>query len=287
MRHYKKSHKQKVYKMKGCSKKTRKNHLGGSCNNNPKLNIDLAYSTNNSVRSYPSPYLAYTGQKGGKTNLSCGGPSNLAYSGPNFPTTINTNTNTNSLNPAYPSTGPTPMSQNWLNSQSQQRGGQGRKHRHDCKCSSCKKQMYQRGGCGCGNSLFQTGGTALPFGDTPSIGYPNGLLGKAWTPATSGWPGVDGVSGDRNYLEYNTYKPVDISRQMVATGANPPFSVGGGKNKNRNQQQTGGSNFLYQDMINLGRQFSYNVGSAYNALNGYASPVNPLPWKDQLVGSKF
>jgi hypothetical protein len=55
--------------------------------------------------------------------------------------------------------------------------------------------------------------------------------------------------------------------------------VGGGK-----RRQNGGtlSNFLGQDLINLGRQFQFGVGSAYNALAGYSSPINPMPWKDQL-----
>jgi hypothetical protein len=48
--------------------------------------------------------------------------------------------------------------------------------------------------------------------------------------------------------------------------------------------QKGGtlSNFMTQDFINLGRQFQFGLGSAYNALAGYPSPVNPLPWKDQF-----
>jgi hypothetical protein len=46
------------------------------------------------------------------------------------------------------------------------------------------------------------------------------------------------------------------------------------------------SNFIGQDLINLGRQFQFGLGTAYNALAGQASPVNPLPWKDQLTNSK-
>ena len=37
-----------------------------------------------------------------------------------------------------------------------------------------------------------------------------------------------------------------------------------------------------QDLLNLGRQFNFGIGSAYNALAGYSSPINPLPWKDQF-----
>jgi len=54
----------------------------------------------------------------------------------------------------------------------------------------------------------------------------------------------------------------------------------GGKKK----RQRGGtlSNLLSQDLINLGRQFQFGIGSAYNALAGYSAPVNPMPWKDQF-----
>jgi hypothetical protein len=104
-------------------------------------------------------------------------------------------------------------------------------------------------------------------------------VGSPWTPSIGGWPGVDGVPGDSNYYPVNTYNN-DISRQMVDVGANKPFlNMKGGKKK-----QKGGtlSNFMGQDLINLGRQFQFGVGSAYNALAGYSAPINPMPWKDQF-----
>ena len=53
------------------------------------------------------------------------------------------------------------------------------------------------------------------------------------------------------------------------------------KNKNKSKKQRGGalSNFLYQDLVNVGRQFQYGVGTTYNALRGFDSPVNPMPWQ--------
>jgi hypothetical protein len=68
---------------------------------------------------------------------------------------------------------------------------------------------------------------------------------------------------------------------MISTGAQPPFSIGGSR---KSRKQKGGtlSNFIAQDFINLGRQFSFGLGSAYNALTGYAPPTNPMPWKGQL-----
>jgi hypothetical protein len=119
----------------------------------------------------------------------------------------------------------------------------GTRHRLACKCSSCKTKR--------GGSMK---------GGNPGIPYPDGLVGKPWTPSISTWPGVDGIQGDRNYLALNNYH-TDPQTAMIYTGANPPFSIGGGKGRTRKQR---------------------GVGSAYNALAGYSSPVNPMPWKDQL-----
>ena len=272
MSNRRKTHKQKLYKMKGCFNKTSKNYLGGYSSD-----INLAYPSNN-VQTVPNPFLAYTGKGGSICNDIISSSNNLAYT-----------KNINGSNPAYPSTGPVSTGFNFLNPQGIQHGGGcgcglqmggscgatcglmsgGGRHRKNCKCSMCK----MKGGSNNSNN---------------GIPYPNGLVGNSWTPSIQGWPGVDGISGDRNYLSYNTYSPIDISRQMINTGANPPFSVGGkGKKGNKNMKQRGGvmSNLLSQDLINLGRQFQHGFGSAYNALAGYPAPVSPMPWKDQLQNS--
>ena len=257
----------KKNRMKGCSKKTRKNYLGGSGD------INLAY-TGNKIPTIPNPFLAYTG-KGG------------AY-GSNL-TPLAMPANTNGYNKTLPNTGPVHMgtpATPFLNPQimrggcgcglpvmsggKRKKGGcgpsctvGGNNHRIGCKCSSCKNVGKQ-------------------FGGNPGIPYPNGLTGEPWTPSTEGWPGVDGVQGGRNFIAPNNYN-TDVQTAMISTGAQPPFSVGG----KRTKKQRGGAldNFLGQDLINLGRQFNFGLGSAYNALAGYASPVNPLPWKGQLSNS--
>jgi hypothetical protein len=256
----KNSRKQKVYRMKGCSK-TRKNYLGGS------PDAHLAY-TGKPVFSLPNPNLAYTG-------------------GANIPI------NTNATNPAYPNTGPVAGANTIFNNSSPQLGGSqlggcgcaapliggsrktqggsdpifipafmvgGKKtHRTGCRCSDCKSHHKMKGG-------------------NKGIPYPDGLVGSPWKPSISSWPGVNGIPGDSNYYPVNTYIN-DISRQMVDVGANRPFlNMKAGKGKTRKQK--GG--FLGQDLINLGRQFQFGVGSAYNALAGHSSPVNPMPWKDQI-----
>jgi len=165
-------------------------------------------------------------------------------------------------NSAYPAKDP-PPGFNFINSQSTQRGG------FNC-------------GIKIGGGKKMTGGSG-----NNGIPYPNGLVGSGWTPAISGWPGVDGIDGNRNYLELNKY-PTDPQTSMINVGAQPPFTGGSKKRKNvkkgKKMVQKGGalSNFFFQDLINLGRQFQYGVGSTYNSLTGYPSPVNPMPWKGQL-----
>ena len=71
---------QKIYKMKGCFKKTRKSKMGGSGD------VNLAY-TGKPIVSIPNPFLAYTGRGHG------GGGRYI---------------NTNASNPAQPNNGPIP-----------------------------------------------------------------------------------------------------------------------------------------------------------------------------------
>jgi hypothetical protein len=280
---------QKVYRMKGCSKKTRKNYLGGT------PDTPLAY-TGKYHPPLHNPFLAYTG-KGGTCNE-------------NLTTNTNIPLNTNANDKTIPNTGPpVGIPTSMTNQAGPQKGGNcgcggipilsggkskkkiggncgalcgmsytaGGSHRIGCKCSTCK--------------VKQTGGN-------PGIPYPAGLAGSPWNSDISSWPGVDGIQGNRNYSALNTY-PTDVQTEMISPGSNPPFVVGGKKIKGGNQlnyrlspiggkrgtrKQNGGtlSNFLTQDLINLGRQFQFGLGSAYNGLAGYASPINPLPWKGQL-----
>ena len=201
---------------------------------------------------------------------------NLAYPSNNVPTVPNPHlAYLGGKSSAYPNPGPAPGGFNFLNPQGTQRGG-------SCSCSLVGGQRMKGGSCPmCLAPL--SGGQRMKGGSgNNGIPYPNGLVGSPWTPASSGWPGVDGISGNNNYLALNKY-PVDPQTAMVATGANPPFSIGG-RRKRRSKKQKGGnlSNLFSQDVINLGRQLQFGVGSAYNGVTGYAAPVNPLPWKGQL-----
>ncbi len=182
---------------------------------------------------------------------------NLAYTGKEG------SLNVNAENPAYPNTGPVPSGNLFFTSSNPQKGGTcstctsvpvagnmigGVRHRNECKCSSCK---YRGGGAG----LMLGGGS--------------GFVGSSWTPSKP---------EGGNHYEMNPYN-VDPQTSMLT---NPPLKGG------RKRKQKGGtlSNFMTQDLINLGRQFQFGIGSAYNALAGQTAPVNPLPWKDQMIHNK-
>ena len=204
----------------------------------------------------------------------------LAYPSNNVPTVPNPH-----LAYTHPASGPPAGGFNFLNPTNSIKGGASQKGGY---CPTCNTAgALQSGGCCGACSTSMLGGAG-----NNGIPYPNGLAGSPWTPASSGWPGVDGVSGNRNYIAVNEYK-VDPQTAMIATGANPPFSIGGRRGrkqkggKQRGGKQKGGttSNFLSQDLINLGRQFQYGLGSVYNGMLGYSAPVNPMPWKGQLQNS--
>jgi hypothetical protein len=260
-----KSRRQKLYKMKGCST-TKKNYLGGS---KSAGDINLAYPATN-VHTVPNSNLAYTG-KNPYSFLHKGGAANLG----SLPSNIN------GVNKGMPNIGPKTggLGTPFMNNVAPQRGGTcgtcsspfplmkgGKKHRVTCKCKRCKMLRKSQ------------------YGGNPGTPYPGGAVGQPWTPSVGGWPGVGGVQGDSNYFSLNTYKGGDPQTAMISTGAQPPYSVGGRKGTRRRNQKGGFgfTNLLAQDFVNVGRQFQYGLGSAYNALAGYSPAANPLPWKGQL-----
>ena len=115
-------------------------------------------------------------------------------------------------------------------------------------------------------------------------GDANGMVATPWTPNVNGWPGVNNTTGSGNYYVQNKFNQGDPQTSMKDVGANPPYTYLVGKSRTKKRKQRGGtlSNFFAQDLVNLGRQVQFNMGSAYNALAGYNAPVNPLPWKDQM-----
>jgi hypothetical protein len=217
--------------------------------------------------------------RGGRRTKKYRGGSSLAYPSSNVPTVTNTNLAytgkpTVDLSRAYPAQAPAAGGFNFLVPQTG--GAKMRhilstcKHRRGCKCSICKSKKQ---------SKKKRGGS---YQSNNGLPYPNGLLGSPWTPNATTWPGVDGIAMNNNHLAYNKYAPVDISRQMLDVGAQPPFTYKGGK-KSTSKKGGGISNLMFADLKNLGNMVPYNLGTTYNAINGYATPVNPLPYKDQLT----
>lgn len=174
-------------------------------------------------------------------------------------------------------------------------------HNKSKSCRRCKRG----GGCGC--SLFKKGGKGLEI--MPAVikggschscqlmkggsGVPAPLVGAPWSPEISGWPGVQGVAGQTNYLAMNQY-PVDLQTNGMMSSAtqndltnaslvgrsNSTASMVGGRHTRRRRTRGGG--LIPQDLVNFGRTFSYGLGSAYNSLAGLPQSPSPLPYKDQL-----
>lgn len=181
------------------------------------------------------------------------------------------------------------------------------------KCPYCKKYIHgtnhltrkrkRKGGAGCGpfgcpisplswNAMqsiktSQTGGvcgasmcgtTNITTSQNGGVTMPGPFVGSAWTGKVADWPGVNGVGSDKNYNTYNTYTPVDISRQMRLNDT----QVGG---KYKRRRYKGGSTLMKDDLVNLGRDFMYKANSVYNTLNGYPAPIDPAPYKGHFAHS--
>ncbi len=137
----------------------------------------------------------------------------------------------------------------------------------------------------CGQRPVQSGGNFFK-----QIGpMPGPTIGKPWGPDLK-WPAMNGVGSDRNYFKpYNTNNDPQQQMSMNGAGYLTKNSMVGGyrydKKSNSDSHSKRGGGLIPQDLVNLGRDFSYNFKSAYNALNGYKAPVDPSPYKGQLTGS--
>ena len=175
-------------------------------------------------------------------------------------------------------------------------------------CSSTKtmgkrSRISRRGGsCGCGMPFggkgpAMKGGNAgcamcLKGGSTLSPYPPQpAFVGAPWKADISNWPGVAGQDGVTNHFSLNKYVPYDPVADVMQERAGSLFLgeyTGGRKKKSNKSKKMSkmskkrGGGFIPQDLVNFGRTFTYGLGSAYNSINGYAQPVNPLPYKDQL-----
>lgn len=256
----KKTRKQKIYVMRGCSNKTKSckhkhnkvfsslgaqscPYCGPNCHCGPNCNC-----------SHPCPgncYLNNKKIKGGSGCGSCGCP--IAP------------LSTKAMNQFVGGTSSSPLDYKPILGIGQNGG----------TCSTC----------------LQLGGNFFK----PASSIPGPEVGSAWGTSINKWPGVNGVQGDRNFLDnYDLTKDPQLQMSMNDAGYKNLNSITGGYkyiNRNRNKSSSiskksmkaGG--LIPQDLVNLGSDFSFNLKSAYNALNGYKGPVNPLPYKDQLSHS--
>ena len=159
------------------------------------------------------------------------------------------------------------------------------------------------GGCGCSAKLIGGGrmaGMSVPPAMGGGGGIVNPFVGNAWAANAGRWPGVQGIAGVTNHFSpYDVTKDPNLQSiserdggifpQPVWTGGRrhhiPASATTGGKRMSKRMRKTGGG-IIPQDLINGGRNIMYGLGSTYNAMAGYPAPVNPLPYKDQLMGNK-
>ena len=152
-----------------------------------------------------------------------------------------------------------------------------------------KPPVFQKGGCG----SCMAGGTSMTGGNSffkPAPLMPGPVVGSPW--AYNKLPGMDGIGGNRNYLSpVNVGKDPALQMTMNGSGYKTMNSMVGGvglfggirKRKTVKNIQAGG--LIPQDLVNLGRDVSFNLSSAYNALNGISAPTHPLPYRDQLINT--
>ena len=119
------------------------------------------------------------------------------------------------------------------------------------------------------------------------------------------WPGVSGVPGESNYLEYNT-NPFLPDPENTSITHNKNMKGGkkvqkskkskkmkGGKKAQKSKKSKKikrggshhGSTLLPQSIVDLGRNLQYNIEGIYSAFTGSSSPVNPDPMV-QPIGTK-
>ena len=160
------------------------------------------------------------------------------------------------------------------------------------KQKGCSKRGKRGGNCGCG-APFGGKGPAMKGGDGCAMCMKGGstltpyppqpaFVGAPWKADISNWPGVGGQDGVTNHFSLNKYVPFDPVAGVMQERAGSLFLgeyTGGSKkksNKSKKMSKKRGGGVIPQDLVNFGRTFTYGLGSAYNAINGYQQPVNPL-----------
>ena len=171
-------------------------------------------------------------------------------------------------------------------------------HRKSCGCGGTRKsqKLYNMKGCSkCGchkKHLGLRGGGVDPIRtQSRNFNFLNALHGGSnKRGGTCGvnqcglvggsnlnYSNISGVgSPETKYYDINKYT-LDPQRLMV--GGNTRKNRGRSGHKRSGHKRSGGgvSNLMFNDVQNVYRQVTNSLGSAYNTLNGYPAPTNPLP----------
>ena len=142
------------------------------------------------------------------------------------------------------------------------------------KCKSAKRfskrktRKYSIGGDApiAPYSLFEGGTCSSCLGLTGGSTANGALIGQPWSVSTS---------GNENYISQNLYNKADPQTMMQIRG--------GKKRRHKKKGSIKGGGLIPSDLVNFGRDITYNISSAYNALNGYPAPPNPSPYEGQLT----
>ena len=250
---------------------------GGMCmKGGDALNLSLAY-TGKQVPLSPSPYAAYVG-KGGNNNAS--------------------------VSNAYPKVNDTGEKLGWLNSSQTIRGGgmsgPGTSYANGLVGSSWSSNPETWSGVngvgGGGNHLSLNTYNNDVSRQMLDIGanYPfNGMLSGGRRGRSSHRCGPDcgpGCKCGRGRGRGGR------SSHRCGPDCGPGCKCGRGRGPSRSSKYNGnhkktyrGGGILPQNLVNVGRNFMYNIGASNNAMNGYDAPSRPMPYQDQLVSdpSKF
>lgn len=161
------------------------------------------------------------------------------------------------------------------------------------KCHHCGKKCYCGSKCKCKRPC--PGKCCLNKRKKVLMGGNKALVGEPWGSNVSQWPGVNGVAGDRNYLDSSSKvisNDPSLQMSMNDAGYKTMNSKVGGYTYNKRASKTSKSHTIdsikkgggiFQEVSNLGRSLAFGAESAYNTMKGIPTPVNPLPYKDQLL----
>lgn len=157
----------------------------------------------------------------------------------------------------------------------------------------------------CGQIPVQMGGNFYK----PLSPVPPPFIGPAWTPeqnnpgnylssysnVLSNDPQLQMTMNDSGYkttnsmiggYTYDTKTKSKSKTSKLTTDSDVNSNSSSSKSRSPNSRfLKKGGGLIPQDLVNLGRNFEYSMKSAYNSLNGYKAPVNPLPYKDQLTNT--